>query len=63
MTGSICCFCGQVIEDRLPDPVLLTITLPEGAQQYLSCHLRHLRSVLHQSVPLYIWEEESAGPE
>lgn len=63
MTRNVCCFCGQVIEEALPDPVSLTIALPEGAQQQLYCHWRHLKSALHQSVPLYVWEEESAESE
>lgn len=55
-----CCFCGHGIEDRFPDPVSLTIGLPEGAEQQLYCHWAHLKSSVHKSVPLYVWDEDSA---
>lgn len=62
MTSHQCCFCGHTIEANFPDPVSLTITLPEGAEQQLYCHWNHLKDAVHQSVPLYVWDEESPSP-
>jgi hypothetical protein len=56
MTEYQCCFCGQAIEEHAPDPVRLTIALPEGAEQHLYCHWQHLKEAMHTSVPLYVWE-------
>ena len=56
MSAFQCCFCGKPIDPRFPDPVVLTIALPDGAEQRLYCHWEHLREAVHPSVPLYIWE-------
>jgi hypothetical protein len=51
-TGFQCCFCGQTIAERGPDPVTLNIPLDGGGTQQLPCHAACLRRVLHPSVPL-----------
>ena len=54
----MCCFCGESIEPRTPDPVGMLIPLRDGGSQELWCHLVCVQRVLHPSIPLAIFEEE-----
>ena len=52
--GHQCCFCGQSIEVRAPDPVMLSFEVEGGGTQQLSCHASCLRRLVHSSVPLAV---------
>jgi len=54
-SGMQCCFCGEEILIRPPDPVRLEIAGENGETQELYCHAEHLKRALHPSVPLYVW--------
>lgn len=56
-----CCFCGLTILEKRPDPVSLTVRLEDDAEQGLFCHWSCLKAAVHQSVPLYVWENEARG--
>jgi hypothetical protein len=49
-----CCFCGQTIAHRPPDPVDVVMSIPDGADQGFFAHIACIKRVLHPSVPLYL---------
>jgi hypothetical protein len=51
---SQCCFCGNEIVERPPDPVRLSVSGEPPAEQELYCHKRCLRRALDPSVPLIL---------
>lgn len=53
-----CCFCGELIAPTEIDPVLVTIALEDDAEQDLHCHWHCLKTRVHPSVGLYVWESE-----
>jgi len=56
--GYQCCFCGQSIIQLALDPVLLAIHLPEGGAQQIYSHAECLRTRLHPSVPVALFDED-----
>ena len=53
-----CCFCGETITSTPPDPIVLTLDVEGGGTQDLYAHARCLRSALHPSVPLAVFDDE-----
>jgi hypothetical protein len=49
-----CCFCGQTIAEREPDPVMLNFAVEGGGGQELPSHAACLRRLVHPSVPLAV---------
>jgi hypothetical protein len=56
----ICCFCGNNIDSRDPDPIYLIIPLPCGGQQKLTSHIKCLQKTLHKSIPLGIFDDDKS---
>ena len=52
-----CCLCGQSILEHALDPVLLAIHLPEGGAQQIYSHAECLKTRLHPSVPVALFDE------
>jgi hypothetical protein len=52
-----CCFCGEAIVNKKPDPVQIVIPIPDGGNQELFAHIECLRNHLHNSVPLGIFDD------
>ena len=62
--GFQCCFCGATVAQAGPAPVVLVISLSDGALQELRCHRARLQRVIHPSVPLGVFDDnEAAGAE
>ncbi len=56
--GYQCCFCGESIFEEAHDPVLLSIQLPEGAVQQIYSHSECLKTRLHTSVPVALFDDD-----
>lgn len=50
----MCCICAGRVEERQPDPVLVTISSRSGSRQDVFAHVACLRDVIHVSVPLLV---------
>lgn len=48
-----CCFCGNAIVPRQPDPLTLKLAIDEGGEQELFCHYRCLKRAIDPSVALF----------
>ncbi len=48
-----CCFCGDAVDSKPPDPCRMVMTFNEGnkdASQEVACHVSCLKQHLHKSV-------------
>lgn len=46
----LCCFCGEAIEEKAPDPITLTVTTSENASQNWCCHAKCFKDRMSQEL-------------